>query len=224
MQNSERINVSHLRERYGLRAHNFTSTDRRLIAADALVVQKSSFGKVLEKQELLIDVLGNSRDDLIDELYIEPTPAGIAARYLVERWGDIMLTLALNDLAANDIENFTLYYDIAYGIKTVGFRIGLADRLRAVSIGQVLRLMPDDTYLNQGLRIDAEALKPVLEADEGKGFFLADYVAETFKGNIPTSVSYLKQPHVQEFVTAGAEAGAHIYKQIHPLIAEMTAK
>lgn len=60
--------------------------------------------------------------------------------------------------------------------------------------------------------------KEILDQDEGRGLILADAVAQVLKGERTEPINFIVDPHlIREFVIAGAEVGAEIYKEVYPL-------
>jgi hypothetical protein len=223
MISSEYGRVMQLREMVGLTPGRISAESAKRGAR----VGKGVLGDALlnhtvdSERNLVISVLEEERDELIDDLYLEPTPAGIAAKYLIERATNIAYTVALDDLGKKDIPNFTLYYDLGYGIVTVGTKIALADRVRAIGMKQLLAKGDYNPVLTYAVREDVTFTKRLFDQDEGKGFALADAIVDVLKGNIPTRVTPLGPAHIPEFVIAGAELGVQLYKKIQPLAAQL---
>lgn len=213
----EKSTLTQLREMMGLKPGQLTSSEKEELAINSRDNLMRSYGKILaEHEDEVLKALKNTRDELIDQVYLKPTPAGITAKYLTDRWAGSISKLSLSDLGRNDVLNFTLYHDLAYGMEIVGLTVGLADRARAMQPDQMAKTIRPESIYYQSMKTQIEFTKPFLDEDHGAGFVLADSVAQVMRGKIQSSISFMLPSLIPEFVIAGAEAGAFVYKKVYP--------
>jgi hypothetical protein len=222
MEPSEYGKVMQIRERVGLRPGSIGMESRRRGAKEGKRVLGGALNQTIDSDRgLIVDILTDERDELIDDLYLEPTAAGITAKYLIERAGNVAYTVALQDLDNNDVPNFTLYYDLGYGLITIGAKIALADKVRALGRDQMINKAGSNQFLRYALGEDTTFLKGLLDQDDGKGLVLVDTCVDVLRGKVPAHVTAMGPSHIPEFVVAGAELGAEVFRKLHPLASQL---